>query len=74
MVPLWSGLMIYDIFNLTRLENNCVENWFGHLKHDLLLRKRVASSELSTILYKRNKAKFFEFYSKSAENFTNIKV
>ena len=60
--------MIYDIIHLTRLENNCVENWFGHLKHDLLLRKRVASSELSTVLYKRNKAKFFEFYSESEEN------
>jgi len=47
---------------LSRLSNNPVEGWFGHLKNHLLENNIVLTSELATILYELIVLKFIEFY------------
>ncbi len=73
LVPLWSGIMIYTCQQnypfcfdriLSRLSNNPVEGWFGHLKNHPLENNIVMTSELVTILYERIVSKFIEFYMK----------
>lgn len=69
IIPLWTGIMIKHgikvldfknsltkdsyIRNITRLENNCVENRFGYIKHSIMLGvgKGVAPSEILPSLY-----------------------
>ena len=66
LIPVWSGLMLrsqtiaYKI--KTRLTNNPVENWFSQIKNNFLKRKRVATSELVTVLYLRLLGKFYEHF------------
>ena len=63
LIHFWSGLMLLDkgLGDLTRLNNNIVENWFGYLKNDLLKMLAMAS-QLAGILYERLLVKYFEFY------------
>ena len=72
LAPLWTGIMLEqcrkqfilsfkEIFS--RLTNNPVEGYFGHLKHNILkFLKNVLTSELASHLYLRLKAKYIEFY------------
>ena len=49
--------------SLSRLNNNPVENYFGHLKDDILQKlKNLLTSEIASHLYLRIKAKYIEFY------------
>ena len=67
-MPLWSGVIRSKYCGKTRRVNNHVENWFGHLKCDLLKNKRVAVSELAMKLYTRVKSKYYEFYETNKRN------
>lgn len=66
LLPLWSGIMIHNsnIYSntKTRLSNNPVENWFSQLKNNILYGRRVSISELSSLVYSRNLAKYKLFY------------
>ena len=71
LIPLWTGIMIYHCQTrfpfsfdkiLSRLSNNPVEAWFGHLKNQLLENNIVITSELASILFERIVSKFIEFY------------
>ena len=57
MLPFWTGLMISPIISKeklkTRLSNNIVENYFGHVKKNLLQKRKVTTSELGTIFFQR---------------------
>lgn len=79
LIPLWSGIVIFRVQQqfptyfkevLSRLTNNFVENWFGHLKNDILFGRELLTSELSSKLYKRIVSKYIEFYSNNSKNKT----
>lgn len=80
LMPLWSGILIKQgqkiivendlveldskILNITRLDNNFVENHFGHYKYNLFQRRRdLVISEIAGPIYKRLKAKYIEHYT-----------
>jgi len=77
LVPFWSGLMLIDkgINDVTRLDNNACENWFGNLKNHIL-QDLVMPSQLAGLLYERLLVKYFEFYfnfeKKEQNNANNI--
>ena len=69
IMPLWTGVMIKRCQlkyryceQFTRLTNNPVENWFKILKHNILLKKKVAPSELSIAIYKYVNSKVNKHY------------
>ena len=79
LIPLWTGLMIRqcqrvqvhtefvsndcNIFNLTRITNNPVENRMEYLKNKLLMKRtRLVTSELVRPIYNDIKSKYFEYY------------
>ena len=74
LAPFWTGIMIeqcrqqHILFfrsSISRLTNNPVENYFGHLKKNILTNlKNLLTSELASHLYLRLKAKFVEFYQR----------
>ena len=79
LMPLWTGVMIKQastvynssfLANKTRLSNNPVENWFGHLKTNLLKKKhKYSPNEYVLLMYKCIQAKYVRFYSeKSSAN------
>ena len=57
-MPLWSGVIIH----IERLSNNPSENWIGQVKNKLIKRKRAATSEIITPIYKRILTKFIKNY------------
>ena len=72
LLPLWTGLIlrqcqnqypaIYISDQFTRLTNNPVESYFGHLKNQILNRqKRLLPSELCSKLYLNIQAIFIEY-------------
>ena len=68
-IPLWSGLVIgkwqiekYGQLRFTRLSNNPCENYIGHVKNHLLLKKDAMPSELCAVLYERLQTKYFMHY------------
>ena len=68
LAPLWTGIMIgfwqensYSQIRFTRLFNNVVENYFGHIKNNLNI-KDVFPSELAATFYERLQVKYFSFY------------
>ena len=72
LTPLWTGLMLDQCKkqhflsfkeSFSRLDNNPVENYFGHLKDDILKKLvNLLTSEIASHLYLRIKAKYIEFY------------
>jgi hypothetical protein len=72
LAPLWTGIMLEQCKNQNKLcfkesfsreNNNPVENYFGHLKDDILQKlKNLLTSEIASRLYLRLKAKYIEFY------------
>jgi len=74
LMPIWSGVMIRHtaivsnnefLRGITRLDNNPVENHFGHTKVNELLKRKVYPSEHVVNEYKRVKSKYVENYSKT---------
>ena len=72
LIPLWTGIML-DICVATfpnqfdsrfsRLTNNVVEGYFGHIKKNVLQRSRqLMISELASKLFVRLQSKYMEFY------------
>lgn len=59
LVPLWSSIILAD-FGLTRLTNNPVENYFGHLKNRIIQKRLVSCSELACLLYTNIQAKYYQ--------------
>ncbi len=72
LAPLWTGIMLEQCKKqhklsfaegISRLNNNPVENYFGHLKDDILKKlNNLLTSEIASHLYLRIKAKYIEFY------------
>lgn len=67
ILPLWSGLLLNIFPNntqtvTTRLTINPVENWFGHLKNNILKNEKVFPSQLVGCLYKRLMSKYIQHY------------
>jgi hypothetical protein len=69
IAPLWSGIIIgawqiqtYGEVRFTRLTNNPVENWFGHLKNNLIY-KNSMPSELCGSIYEKLQVKYFLYYA-----------
>jgi len=65
LLPMWTGCLInktlikYEKIKIkTRLDNNCVENNFGHIKTKLFQRNLQMPSSMSAILYDRYKLKY----------------
>ncbi|CAF0972658.1 unnamed protein product [Brachionus calyciflorus] len=56
-----------DGFNNTlfRFSNNPVENWFGHLKNDLLKNEKKMVSEYSSIVMNSIRSKYYLYYDNS---------
>lgn len=72
LVPLWSGLLIYDQnLKKCRLSNNPVENWFGHLKNNMLNREKVMPSKFVGILYKKILSKYLLYYNENQLTIVN---
>jgi hypothetical protein len=74
LLPLWTGIIISfwrnelnDNDSFTRLTNNPVENWFGHLKNNLLMKRSVMPSELAGTTYNRLQMKYFQYYGEPEE-------
>ena len=67
LVPLWSGICVQEELLQTRIKsrfsNNFVESWFRQIKHCILKKRKVSTSELSSALYKRLLSKYHQFYS-----------
>lgn len=69
LLPLWCPIL-QDIWNyyypsyirLSSLSNNIVENWFGQLKHSILIQKNVNPSVLCSKVYKYLLQNYLEFY------------
>jgi hypothetical protein len=69
LMPLWSGITVNTVFDLMPdatvkkvPDINKVENWFGHLKHNILRgRKNLMPSEFTSIMYDRLKY-YYNFY------------
>lgn len=69
LLPLWTGLAIHTILVKypeikikTRLDNNPVENNFGHIKTNLFQNKKLTPSEMCAKLYDRYKLKYILHY------------
>jgi hypothetical protein len=82
LMPIWSGVMIRHtaivsnnefLRGITRLDNNPVENHFGHTKVNELLKRKVYPSEHVVNEYKRVKSKYVENYSKTFKNNSEIR-
>ena len=65
----WNGSIISEILLKhsnykiqTRLTNNPVENYFGHLKKNLLKYRKHMPSSLTAVLYDRLKIKYIQHY------------
>lgn len=67
LIPFWSGVMIPTILNKTRLTNNPVENWFGHVKNNMKMRK-VSTSEFVSVSYKQLLAKYYKHHFVEIKN------
>jgi hypothetical protein len=72
LMPLWCGIMIRItglslknpyLCSITRLSNNYVENYFGHIKTYIFKNKKQSTSELTTVLYRRLQSKFKQHYN-----------
>jgi hypothetical protein len=83
ILPLWTGCLIYrtlilydDIKVKSRLDNNCVENNFGHIKNNLFHNNLQTPSSMSAILYDRYKLKYLLNYMKPEQEkeLGNIKL
>lgn len=85
LITLWSSVMIEQFrmilnnhtlnISVSRLTNNPVESWFGHLKTNLLKHNRLSCSELTCILTSRIESKYKEYVLREKiENQTNKKV
>ena len=84
ILPLWIGCLIYrklikydGIKIKSRLDNNCVENNFGHIKNNLFHKNLQTPSAMSAMLYDKYKLKYLLNYMKPDEenelgNFFNI--
>ncbi len=75
LVPLWSSIMIGDwqkankvaqTEQFSRISNNSVEQYFNIVKTHLLKNRKVMISELGSLMYNKNLAKF-NLYYKSEE-------
>lgn len=77
IMPLWSGVMIKDELSemnskyFSRESNNIVENWFGHLRNNILkiskrekMKRRLMPSQLISNEFKYIKKKFQDLYEK----------
>ncbi|CAF1014569.1 unnamed protein product [Brachionus calyciflorus] len=64
ILPLWSGILINEQkLQVTRLSNNPVENWFNHLKNNMLKGERVMPSSLVALVYKKLLSKYILYYN-----------
>ena len=67
LLPLWSGIIIAPYINHckidTRLTNNPVENWFSQVKNNILLKKKVSTSEFTSTLYFRLLSDYYDNYA-----------
>ena len=68
-IPLWSGIVIgkwqiekYGEIRYTRLSNNPCENYIGHVKNHLLMKKDSMPSEFCAIIYESLQEKYFLNY------------
>ena len=90
LVPLWTGILIKQcqnnmleknqiqstepFLNITRLTNNPVENYFGHLKNNILMKKKnLMPSEVLGPIYQNLKSKYYQFYD-SVSNVQETKL
>ncbi len=80
LMPLWSGVMIRHTALVTgneylrtksRLDNNPVENHFGHVKVHECLKRKIYPSEYVIYGYKRIKSKHAEHYSVNSTTIKN---
>jgi hypothetical protein len=65
VLPLWTGIGLTNNGSMnttTRLTNNPVENWFHHLKYDLILEEKIFPNQFATILYEHIRAKYVKFF------------
>ena len=74
LLPMWTGLAIHNILLKypeikikTRLNNNPVENNFGHIKNNLFQNKKLMPSEMCAKLYDRYKLKYILHYMKAVD-------
>ena len=90
LVPLWTGILIKQcqnnmleknqiqstepFLNITRLTNNPVENYFGHIKNNILMKKKnLMPSEVLGPIYQNLKSKYYQFYD-SVSNVQETKL
>ena len=90
LMPFWSAILIKQgqkillgnnlvelgskILNVTRMDNNFVENHFGHYKDDIFLKqKNLVISEIAGPIYRRLKSKYIEFYSDHNNEYNSVK-
>lgn len=86
IMPLWTGILLNDCLEdyTTRLSNNSLESWFGHLKNDLLCvnkrintKRRCFPSEIAAPLFNYIKIKFEKYkniFDLNFKNFEKIKI
>ncbi|CAF1040289.1 unnamed protein product [Brachionus calyciflorus] len=75
LMPLWTGVMIHceELNFVTRLSNNQVENWFNHLKNNMLKEEKVMPSEFAGLVYQRILAKYILYYKEKSSELINQK-
>ncbi|RNA37713.1 hypothetical protein BpHYR1_004217 [Brachionus plicatilis] len=83
IMPLWTGILLNDCLEdyTTRLSNNSLESWFGHLKNDLLCvnkrintKRRCFPSEIAAPLFNYIKIKFEKYKDIFDLNFKNFEI
>ena len=71
LVPLLTGICVQEELQQTRIKtrfsNNFVESWFRQVKHYILKKRKVSTSELTSALYKRLLSKYHQFYSEKPD-------
>lgn len=68
IIPLWTGIILNhqeQPFSKTSLTNNPVENWFGHLKNNVLKNRKVMPSQFVGSVYQILYSKFILYYNDS---------
>jgi hypothetical protein len=69
LMPFWTGCVLWDL-KVTRLTNNYIETWFGHLKADLLKGDIVMPSAFISVLFNHIRSLFAQYYNREFEKTT----